>query len=282
MPPHEDRPAETRLGGPPEGSRPSFSSVVSQSLAPPVVQIELKKPASFYGVPVVFFSKEEVALSERAFTSLIAKCSYGRPTLFVIKEFLQKRFFLQGDVVVLVLDRRHVLLHFLIAFDFVKTWLKEQAHIQGYLLRFMRWTSNFTPGWESPLSPVWVSMPGLPVNFYQGNFLASITGSIGRVLKVDGATVSCTRTVAAGVCVEVDLRASLPSQVWVGCGSGGFHQKIVFERLPAYCCICSKIGHDKEVCRKALKTSSKFSGHAPQGVPKEFRGLLLARGWLLR
>ncbi|XP_043717831.1 uncharacterized protein LOC122665759 [Telopea speciosissima] len=232
----------------------SYTNVVARSLAPQPTLVELKKPASYFGEPAVFFSVEEVELSEIPFsTTLVAKCSYGRPSLSDVKEFLKKTFFLQGDVIVSSWDKRHLLFKFSNHSDFVRVWLKEQIHVRGFLLRFLKWSSGFMAGWESPVVPIWVSLPGLPINFYQGNFLSSIAGTIGKALRVDSATINCTRTVAARVCVEIDLRKSLPDRVWIGYGSGGFYQKVLYERLPSYCTHCSKLGHAVSDCRKAEK-----------------------------
>ncbi|XP_043725976.1 uncharacterized protein LOC122672581 [Telopea speciosissima] len=249
----EGRPPD-RLAAVSEGLQVSFANVVSRSISTPNIEVDLKKPSTFFDVPAVFFSKEEVVRSESPFHStLIAKCSYGRPSLFDIKSHLQKMFFVQGDVVVSTLDPRHVLLRFANHSDYVKVWMKELLHIQGFLLQFMKWISNFESGWESPFAPIWIFLPGLPIEFYQGNFLLSIVGTIGRVLKVDSAIINCTRTVAVRVCVELDLRAPVPSKIWIGCGGDGFYQKVVYDNPPLYCEICCKLGHDSAVCKKAMK-----------------------------
>ncbi|XP_043701622.1 uncharacterized protein LOC122652044 [Telopea speciosissima] len=257
-PSREGRPPNPDLGRAPTVSQTaSFTAVVSRSLAAPMVDVKVKKVSSHFGEPAVFFSQAEVDRSESAFsTALVAKCSYGRPSLFSIKDFLQKTLFLQGDIIVSLLDARHVLLRLTTQVNFVKVWMKGLVHVQGFLLRFMKWTSGFVSGWELPFAPIWISLPRLPVNFYQGNFLVSIAGVVGRVLKIDSATINCTHTVAARVCVEVDLRAPLPSRVWIGCGVDGFHQKVLYEGLPSYCVSCSKLGHVKEACRKAQRVKS--------------------------
>ncbi|XP_043714595.1 uncharacterized protein LOC122662953 [Telopea speciosissima] len=249
----EDRPPD-----PPatleEGRHVSFAQVVARSVSIPPVDVEFKKLTLYFGEPAVFFSKEEVARSELSFKStLIGKCSFGKPSLFEIKSYLKKAVYIQGDVIISTLDPRHVLLRFVDHSDFVKVWLKESLHIKGFPVRFMKWTSDFTSGWESPFVPIWITIPGLPINFYHGNFLLCIAGTIGKPLKVDGATGNCIRIVAARVYVELDLRNPIPSKIWIGCGGDGFFQKVVVERLPSYCCFCSKIGHVKESCRKALK-----------------------------
>ncbi|XP_043705538.1 uncharacterized protein LOC122655407 [Telopea speciosissima] len=237
-----------------EGRPASLAKVVVRTLSIPPVEVDIKKPVLFYGEPAVFFSKEEVARSKVAFHSaLVGKCVFGRPSLFEIKSFLKREFFLQGDVIISTLDSRHVLLRFMNHMDFVKVWLKESLHIKGYLFRFMKWTSDFTSGWESLYAPVWISFPGLRINFYQGNYLLSIAETIDKPLQVDGATANCIRTVAAHFCVELDLRNPIPSKIWIGCGGDGFFQKVVVECLPSYCVSCFKIGHAMVNCRKAMK-----------------------------
>ncbi|XP_043720994.1 uncharacterized protein LOC122668503 [Telopea speciosissima] len=122
--------------------------------------------------------------------------------------------------------------------------------IKGFPFRFFKWTRFFKPGLESPIVPVWVSFPNLPVSLFHGNFFRSVAGVVGKVLRVDGATSGYTRTVVARACVEVDLLFDLPDRIWIGCRSSGLFQKVVFERLPSFCVECCKLGHVRENCRK--------------------------------
>ncbi|XP_043710535.1 uncharacterized protein LOC122659495 [Telopea speciosissima] len=203
------------------------------------------------GCPAVIFIQEEIDRFEVPFRfSLIAKCAYGRPSIFEVKAGIQSMFHLVADVAISSLDQRPLLLRFVDQSNFVKVWLKEQVHIRGFPFRFFKWSRHFRPGTESSIVPVWVSFPGLLVNLYQGNYLRSVVGAIGNVTRVDGATAGCTRTVATRVCVELDLSDHHPEKVWIDCGADGFFQKVIYERLPAFCTTCSKVGHFAENYRR--------------------------------
>ncbi|XP_043688008.1 uncharacterized protein LOC122639256 [Telopea speciosissima] len=158
--------------------------------------------------------------------ALVAKCAFGRPTLCEIKRALQSSFHLAADVQVSTLDSRHILLLFVNHSDFVRVWLKELMVVKGFTFRFFKWTRFFKARQEAPMVSVWVSFPNLPINLYHGNFFSFVVGAVGKVLKVDGATVGCTRTVSARACVEVDVRSTPPEKIWIGGGSSGFSIKL--------------------------------------------------------
>ncbi|XP_043687593.1 uncharacterized protein LOC122638811 [Telopea speciosissima] len=246
------------MGDPPREEWPNssmqrtlYASMVSRGLALEPAMVPMRCPSTHMGCPAMIFTQEVIDRSKIPFRhSLIAKCTYGRPSLFDVKAGFQASLHLAADVAISSLDQRHLLLRFVDRSDFVKVWLKEQLHIKGYLFRFFKWTRHFRPGNESPIVPVWISFPGMSVNLYQGNFLLSVAGAIGKPIKVDGATAGCSCTVAARVCVELDLQEHHPDRVWVGCGTEGFFQKVVYEHIPVYCSVCFKVGHYAASCRR--------------------------------
>lgn len=75
---------------------------------------------------------------------------------------------------------------------------------------------------------------------------------MGRVLRIDEATLQCTDTSKARACVEVDVLKQLPSKVWVKQGSRGELKdyKVIYENLPQFCTICRKARHSVESCNR--------------------------------
>lgn len=63
----------------------------------------------------------------------------------------------------------------------------------------------FKVGIEEPIVPVKIQFPQVLVTFFKENFLGSIARNIGRVLKLDLATLHVTFAMAAIVTMEVEL-----------------------------------------------------------------------------
>ena len=79
--------------------------------------------------------------------------------------------------------------------------------------------SSFIVDAESPIVPVWVSLPNLPQHFFDNGLLFSIARLIGEPLKVDTTTVTLSRPSVARFYVEVNLLQDLPNKIWIGYGS---------------------------------------------------------------
>ncbi|KAH9684251.1 protein WVD2-like 3 [Citrus sinensis] len=118
-------------------------------------------------------------------------------------------------------------------------------------MRVFKWSTDFRCSAESPIVPVWVSLPYLPVHFIHcKSALCSIASAIGNPLRVDHATASVNRPSVARVLVEYDVSKPLLPRIWIGEGESGFWQDVVFERVPAYfdCVIVysNGVSHDSD------------------------------------
>lgn len=170
-----------------------------------------------------------------------------------------------------LMDPRHVMIRFSSKEDFIKAWTKETWVINGHYFRFFRWTPWFNPATESALAPVWISLPHLPLNFFNESCLRSIAGAIGKVLKIDGPTKILSRPSVARGCAENDLEKPRPEKIWIGmgkCGKLGRWQQIIYEKVPGFCSFCRKQGHDLSNCRLKAKKVEKIS--TKQWVQKTF------------
>lgn len=67
--------------------------------------------------------------------------------------------------------------------DFVKAFAWENCEIDGVPYLTFHWTTGFHEDQEPVHVPVWIMLPGLPLNFYQESYLHNITAPIGRFLK---------------------------------------------------------------------------------------------------
>ncbi|MQL88723.1 hypothetical protein Taro_021293, partial [Colocasia esculenta] len=143
----------------------SFARALASSLRPPKVDLPLKAPAfTDDGFPTVYFTKEEARRSELPLRfAIVAKCSYGRPSIPDIKSCLLQRLALKGDCILSFLNPRHLLLWFLDEEDFLKVLVRKNLYLKGYLFRFFRWSSDFNFSADPTLIPIWLTTP-IPVS----------------------------------------------------------------------------------------------------------------------
>ncbi|KAJ8766129.1 hypothetical protein K2173_021646 [Erythroxylum novogranatense] len=107
-------------------------------------------------------------------------------------------------------------------------------YIRGHAMRVLKWDEHFHVDRESSLVPVWISLPRLPIHFFDKSALFAICSVVGCPLRIDSATASLKRPSLARVQVEIDLLKDRPDKAWIDVeGSNGFWQKLVYEKGPA-------------------------------------------------
>lgn len=78
----------------------------------------------------------------------------------------------------------------------------------------VKWFTSFRCSEESPIIPVWVSLPHLLVHFIHcKDVLFSIANAIDKPLRVDHATTVINRPLVARVLIEYDASRPLLSQL---------------------------------------------------------------------
>ncbi|XP_071926168.1 uncharacterized protein [Coffea arabica] len=115
-----------------------------------------------------------------------------------------------------------------------------------------------------------VNFPGLPLPFFEKQFLLKLGTLLGRPLKVDEATASLKRPSVARILLEVDVLQPPKSRIWIGDDQWGFWQKIEYEDYPSYCGFCSLIGHTEAICHRKhpelrpVRSGPSFKTHVRQ------------------
>ncbi|KAL0318116.1 UNVERIFIED_CONTAM: hypothetical protein Scaly_2863800 [Sesamum calycinum] len=112
----------------------------------------------------------------------------------------------------------------------------------------LKWNPEFWAAEESPIAPVWVSLPGLSIHLFDKTTLFSIVRLLGLPLKLDETTTKKTRPSVARICVELDLTKKRICEICIGRDSKGIAQNVMYEILSKYCIGCKDIGHDWESC----------------------------------
>ncbi|KAL2474505.1 Uncharacterized protein Adt_35241 [Abeliophyllum distichum] len=103
--------------------------------------------------------------------------------------------------------------------------------------------------------PVWVMLPGLPLNYWNPKGLGMIASKIGKPLSMDNLTHTKGRLSYARILVEVDASVELVRSVSIRLSSGkDREQSVVFEHEPKYCPTCRMFGHSLVECTMIEKS----------------------------
>ncbi|KAL0288949.1 UNVERIFIED_CONTAM: hypothetical protein Scaly_2715800 [Sesamum calycinum] len=145
--------------------------------------------SSFKGEPGIIYSSEETAeLVARLKFALVGKFSHGLPSLNFLRIHIVK-LGLKGNVTVGRLNFKHVLIRLLNEEDFSKIWLRGEWTFDSFHMRVFKWTPNFDSQIESPIAPMWIRLPTLPVHLFEKNALFTLASKIGKPLRMDEPTV---------------------------------------------------------------------------------------------
>ncbi|KAF5465236.1 hypothetical protein F2P56_015261 [Juglans regia] len=98
---------------------------------------------------------------------------------------------------------------------------------------------------DSPWVPIWLTLPGLPPNYFQESMLRSIGNGFGCFLKQDNAMTCVTHPEAVHICVEIGVSQPLRNSFWLGPpGLATSHfQEVVIVSIPSFCVFGRKQGH---------------------------------------
>ncbi|XP_041004168.1 uncharacterized protein LOC121249532 [Juglans microcarpa x Juglans regia] len=155
---------------------------------------------------------------------------------------------------------RNVLIRISNEEDFNSVMVRGNSEVEGVLYRVFHWMPNFIEEEDSPWVPVWLTLSGLPPNYFHESILRSIGGGFGRFLKRDNVTACVTHSEAAHICVEMDVSKPLRHSFWLdNSGLETSHcQEVIFEMLPAFCLLCRKQDHheNKCLCRDLVQKKS--------------------------
>ncbi|KAL2485683.1 Uncharacterized protein Adt_30439 [Abeliophyllum distichum] len=182
-----------------------------------------------------------------------------------------QKFGFTGEFKIGLIDFKHILIHLTHEDDYSRLFLKPLWFIMGCPMRVLKWTCDFHPDAETPIAPVWISFPLLPVHLRAKEFLYALSKLVGIPLRIDEATADLLRPSEARVCVEVNLEHKLPERVWIERGeSRSFWQPVVYEQLPHFCAKCRHMGHLIDKCRVGmppLDVDRSVQATKPVGAP---------------
>ncbi|KAG8365865.1 hypothetical protein BUALT_Bualt17G0016300 [Buddleja alternifolia] len=207
---------------PPAASQPSVTPPLHRSFAETLQEPPLSTPSSprakkksiddleegfgsprtLNGVPGLFFSKEEITNMCVPFKyTLVGKFGHGMPPLARVRvRFVKMK--LRGFFQVGLINPSHVLINLSCEEDYTRVWLRQEWLVDGFSIRIFKWCYNMSYHEESPIVPVWVNLPELPIVFFHKKALRNIACILGKPLKLDEATVDRYRLEMARICIE--------------------------------------------------------------------------------
>ncbi|XP_013689987.1 uncharacterized protein LOC111211660 [Brassica napus] len=94
------------------------------------------------------------------------------------------------------------------------------------------------------MTPVWVRLSNIPVNFYHKTILMGIAKGLGRPIKVDLTTLNFERARFARICVEINLHKPLKGTVMIN----GERYFVSYEGISTICSTCGMYGHLVHAC----------------------------------
>ncbi|KAL0324720.1 UNVERIFIED_CONTAM: hypothetical protein Scaly_2439100 [Sesamum calycinum] len=187
------------------------------------------------GMKVLRFSSEEIAhLSQPFRYALVGKFLHGYPSMQHLRRWMLAQGF-RGDFSVGAINARHVFIKFALEEDYTKLWIKSIWFVDGFPMRVFKWTPTFNPREESPIVPIWVRLPELPIQFFDREALFSIARLLGTPLRTDVSTATLVHPSVARVCIEINLLEPLQTEIGLDFGTEMIIQPVVYERLPKYC-----------------------------------------------
>ncbi|TMX01007.1 hypothetical protein EJD97_025412, partial [Solanum chilense] len=142
------------------------------------------------GFPAVLIDESDyyVKLVEICKYTLVGKFTNTMPRMELVRKSFILQTQLMGGVKITHFNSRHVYIDLDNELDYQTVWTKLKMHIEGHAMRIQAWTPDFTPEEETPVVPIWKSIPGLPWHCYNNVFLTTISESIGKVLFLESPT----------------------------------------------------------------------------------------------
>ncbi|KAH0760297.1 hypothetical protein KY290_016370 [Solanum tuberosum] len=189
--------------------------------------------------------------------TLVGKFINAMPKMEVIRKSFIAQTQLTGGVKIAHFNSRHIYIDLDNEADHISVWTKQKMFIAGHPMKLQVWTPTFKPAEETPIVPIWITLPELPWHCHYMDILTPLLSPIGKALYLDSATVQKTRGSVAKVRVQIDLTKERPQHVWLGFSEKdpnlGKWQVIEYEEVPSYCLYCKHQGHIIGECSQKEK-----------------------------
>ncbi|KAK4733015.1 hypothetical protein R3W88_007276 [Solanum pinnatisectum] len=256
-----------------------LKNATPMNILPPIISTR-------QGYPSITFHEDDFMqkMSGRCKFTLVGKFTNAMPKMEIIRKSFIAQTQLSGGVKIAHFNSRHIYIDLDNEADHIAVWTKQKMYIAGQPMKLQVWTPNFKPAEETPIVPIWVTLPELPWHCYYMDILTPLLSPIGKALYLDSATMQKTRGSVAKVRVQIDITKNRPQHIWLGFSEKdptiGKWQIIEFEDVPLYCLFCKHQGHSLGECptkerdeeikrRKDMEANKKGQGKQRDQSPKE-------------
>ncbi|WMV45630.1 hypothetical protein MTR67_039015 [Solanum verrucosum] len=179
--------------------------------------------------------------------TLVGKFINAMPKMEAIRKSFIAQTQLTGGVKIAYFNSRHIYIDLDNEADHISVWTKQKMYIAGQSMKLQMWTPTFKPAEETPIVPIWITLPELPWHCHYMDILTPLLSPIGKALYLDSATMQKTSGSVAKVRVQIDITRERPQHVWLGFSEKdpnlGKWQIIEYEDVPSYCLYCKHHGH---------------------------------------
>ena len=126
--------------------------------------------------------------------------------------------------------------------------------IQGVHIWTQNWEPNFRPSTANcNKGVVWMSLPELPLEFYDKDILSKVGSSVGDIIRIDAKSLEGGSKRFAKICLLADKSKEPPKGAWLGKS----YQPIEFLEGLWYCGNCQSFGHGRGACEEGKKAQGK-------------------------
>ncbi|XP_077221623.1 uncharacterized protein LOC143855390 [Tasmannia lanceolata] len=197
---------------------------------------------------------EEIGCKWR--TSLVGYFIGRRPYFMNLRENLSRKWNLKGELQIFTLSNGFYLFQFTCLEDCDSVLESGEHSYAGRPLILRKWKPG-TPLEKLNLTsiPVWVRLPGLPLEFWSAKGLSKIASFIGNPLYMDSRIAEETRLSYARMCVEVEAGAEFPETIPIHTPYGIHNQKVQYDWKPSACKTCIDFSHTSEACPKNVQVA---------------------------
>lgn len=138
----------------------------------------------------------------------------------------------------------------------VEVVLRRHWEMNGVPIILKRWTLFFDSKTEKvEMEPIWVRLPGFPMNLWNETRFAKIGNFLGEYFCVDFSYKETGLFTVAKIMVKIDLRLGLTTEITIQAKDGEFIQQLDYEGVPFRCHRCHVYGHLVDSCPYPFRAS---------------------------
>ncbi|XP_059071415.1 uncharacterized protein LOC131866220 [Cryptomeria japonica] len=164
--------------------------------------------------------------------SLVRKFMGTRPNTDVVRSFAKRRWHLKGQIEITAMAKGFFSFVFSCEEDLSDVLCGGPWVIGKTSLALKHWSLNLdlNDGIFGS-SPIWVRLPGFPLEFWHEDVFKGLASSFGELLSVDSMMEARKRMVYVWICICVNQNTKLPSSVDIISKLGKWTQPVEFETM---------------------------------------------------